>query len=645
MCVRLLGGRFGDVQGNRALMKPDRLKKLFSSRAGPRLAGVALLLLVAASVPLTSILSTRAAADRQVSSWRGSTEHGLRMLSSRIGELPDGDASVYQRVLREFVRGGKWRELRLIDDGRLIVASTRVEQIGKLCEVGLSVSAADHGVRGRADGDKDAGGNAYHFQASLADVVGKGKWYLDGVALTDVGSGVLSVPASVLVLAAVLVGCVAMIARWVGRHYRHMGRISESLLSRGEQVEKDLEVLRLADASDALGIQWNKLIDFAHDLEVGAKRATAENELKAVLTKSRKGDLDEVVDVLPDGVLHVQNGQSLSYANGAARRLLGLPDEPVKRRSLEELTDTETAGSVVGLIREAIDESGAVRASSSVIEEDDGETHYRVRVMPAGKHVGRGECVVTISDISQQIRAERSSSEFVAQVTHELRTPLTNIRAYTETLSSGVFDDPQMITECYNVITKETRRLSRLIDDVLSMSQLEVGSIQLEMHNVDLRALLEDAVQDIRGLADDKKIDMQMKLPSKLPVLRGDRDKLAVVMNNLLGNALKYTPDGGFVFVSCQVHPDELMVSVKDTGIGVDPADHEAIFKKFQRGSAPETSDIEGTGIGLTTAREIARRHGGDIELMSVRGEGSTFIVRLPLAELTSSLPVSAKQE
>lgn len=626
-------------------MKLDGLKKLFASASGPKLAGIALVVIVAASVPATSMLSTRAASDNHEKLWSKSKEHGLRTLASRIGDLSEDDASIYQRVLRDFVQGGKWRELRLVNESRSIVASTRIEQIGQFCEIGPSVSATGEAVRGWADEGDESGIRLHRFQAALMGGEGREGWYLDGAAAVDMASPGMPIPSSVMILAAAVIGLVVLIARSVGRHYRHMKRISESLLSRGDQIEHDLEMLRLADASDALAVQWNKLIDFAHQLERRAQRSTANDELKEVLSKTRRGDLDEVVDVLPDGVLHIVGGQTLLYANATARRLLGLPDEPVKRLQFDALPDTETTKSVVGAIGEAVDASGMVQAKSSMIEEDDGETHYRVRIVPAGKHVGRGECVVTISDVSQQVRAERASTDFVSQVTHELRTPLTNIRAYTETLSSGVFDDPQMVTECYNVITKETRRLSRLIDDVLSMSQLEVGSIQLEMHNIDLRTLLEDAVQDVRGLADEKKIDLQMKLPSKLPALEGDRDKLAVVMNNLLGNALKYTPAEGSVFVSCQAQKDEIRISVKDSGIGIDPVDHETIFKKFQRGSSPETMDIEGTGIGLTTAREIARRHGGDIEVMSARGEGSTFILQLPVAELSSALSVSAKQE
>jgi signal transduction histidine kinase len=110
-----------------------------------------------------------------------------------------------------------------------------------------------------------------------------------------------------------------------------------------------------------------------------------------------------------------------------------------------------------------------------------------------------------------------------------------------------------------------------------------------------------------------------------------------VVLNNLLGNALKYTPSGGAVRLGCKMTETELMISVKDNGIGIDPANHARIFEKFQRAEDQEVQDEPGTGIGLTTAREIARRHGGDIELMSAKGEGSTFLLKIPVVKSPSA--------
>ena len=203
------------------------------------------------------------------------------------------------------------------------------------------------------------------------------------------------------------------------------------------------------------------------------------------------------------------------------------------------------AQKVLATIGEAYLRDGTLEPVSQLLDVPEVASSYRVQVMPIAESRHEGACVVQVRDVSQQVRADRAREDFVAQVTHELRTPLTNIRAYAETLSSGMFDDPKVMTECYNVITKETRRLSRLVEDILSVSQMEAGTIELIEDTVDLKVLMGDAVRDVRGLADEKDIDLQLVLPAKLEPIRGDRDKLAVVINNLLGNALKYTPCGG----------------------------------------------------------------------------------------------------
>jgi signal transduction histidine kinase len=316
--------------------------------------------------------------------------------------------------------------------------------------------------------------------------------------------------------------------------------------------------------------------------------------------------------------------------NTTARRLLGWGEDQVKEATIAEATAPGLGNDILETIRAALRPDGTVEPNSAVLEPEGTEGVYRVWVKPLQGSRHRGSCIVVVRDVSQQVRADRVREEFVTQVTHELRTPLSNIRAYAETLSSGMFDDPKVVTECYNVITKETRRLSRLVEDVLSVSQMEVGSIELQIDTVDLRGLLSDGVRDVRGLADDKNIDLQLVLPTKMEAIRGDRDKLAIVLNNVLGNAIKYTLANGSVVVGCQTASDQVSITVKDNGIGVDPADHARIFEKFQRAEDPDVQNETGSGIGLYTAREIVRRHGGDIELVSNKGEGSTFIIRLP---------------
>jgi two-component system sensor histidine kinase VicK len=155
---------------------------------------------------------------------------------------------------------------------------------------------------------------------------------------------------------------------------------------------------------------------------------------------------------------------------------------------------------------------------------------------------------------------------------------------------------------------------------------------------VELRPLLTDAVRDVRGIAESKSIDLQLVLPPKLPAFRGDRDKLTVVVNNLLGNAIKYTQNGGHVVLTCKADDNNVYISVRDSGIGIDPKDHSRIFEKFQRADDPNVRNETGTGIGLTTAREVVQQHGGEITVVSKRGEGATFTVSLPTGKHAQNL-------
>jgi len=368
----------------------------------------------------------------------------------------------------------------------------------------------------------------------------------------------------------------------------------------------------------------------------------ASHELKQALQRSSGGELAEVLNALPDALIYITDGGVLQYVNSKAVRLLGWnrPEEGESARGcLEDIEAGPLGRQIIDAIRALQEPDSSFRSAVKDIEDTEHGSTYRLRVLSVRRRRA-GECLVVLTDVSQQVRADRSREEFVSQITHELRTPLTNIRAYAETLSSGMFDDPKVVTDCYNVITKETRRLSRLIEDILSISQMEAGSMQLVEDDVDVRALVSEAVRDVRGLADEKKIDLQMDLSAKLGTTRGDRDKLAVVLNNLLGNALKYTPSGGSVHLGCKMSETELLITVKDTGLGIAPEDQHRIFEKFQRANDPDVQSETGTGIGLTTAREIVRRHGGEIEVMSEKGQGSTFVVKMPVKRTSMAASV-----
>jgi two-component system phosphate regulon sensor histidine kinase PhoR len=258
-------------------------------------------------------------------------------------------------------------------------------------------------------------------------------------------------------------------------------------------------------------------------------------------------------------------------------------------------------------------------------------------VAPAG-----GDALITVEDVSQLREGQRARDNFLYHVTHELRTPLTNIHAYAETLTQPEFDDEQTRKECYNVLISETRRLSRLVEDILSISQLEVGTARLDVGEVDLARLVRQMVQDNLGTADEKRIDLTLALPPKVPKLNGDKQRLSVLLNNLIGNAIKYTPGNGKVHVAVEVQERQVRIAVQDTGIGIAPEDQAHVFEKFYRATDDAVQAVPGTGLGLALAREVARPHGGDIVLESERGKGSTFTIELPLAA-TDTAEVSTR--
>ena len=222
-------------------------------------------------------------------------------------------------------------------------------------------------------------------------------------------------------------------------------------------------------------------------------------------------------------------------------------------------------------------------------------------------------------------------SDFLNTVSHELRTPLTSIKAFAEILLDNVGEDVETQTEFLEIINKESDRLTRLINNLLDLSRIEAGRMKWEREQVDLHEVATCALRALRGAAEKKGLVLENDLEEDLPTV-GDNDKLIQIITNLLGNAIKFTSEGGTVRVTA--HRKDLLtarIEVKDSGVGIDPEFHESIFEKFSQVDSSETRDIKGSGLGLPIARSITEHHGGTLFVESEAGKGSTFIVELPL--------------
>ena len=254
----------------------------------------------------------------------------------------------------------------------------------------------------------------------------------------------------------------------------------------------------------------------------------------------------------------------------------------------------------------------------------------RVTVRPVDVH-DQTNAVVLIEDVTQQHHAEQSRASFVARATHELRTPLTNIRLYADQAVELADDDPAERSRALNVINQESRRLERLVGDMLNSAEIESGSMSLRDDDVRLDALVKDLQEDYLAQAKQREIELVFDLPPKMPVLHADREKLALAMHNLVGNALKYTDKGGTVRVSCETtEQGEFRFVVADTGFGISPEDQPHLFDAYFRSGDERVRHVTGTGIGLSLARDVVRLHGGDISVESALNEGSTFSLKIP---------------
>lgn len=268
-------------------------------------------------------------------------------------------------------------------------------------------------------------------------------------------------------------------------------------------------------------------------------------------------------------------------------------------------------------------------------EDDKGEEILRLTVTPTRDREGVF-VVVTVEDVTRQRMAEKSRHEFLAQATHELRTPLTNIRLYVEEAIESGEEDSNARGEALNVISHESLRLERLVSELLDISELEAGARVMDKGDVRVEQLMEQLEADYGAMAESKGLTLEFELPPKMPVLQGDRDKIAGALHNLLGNAIKYTPEGGKVTVRVDDEEGVLRFAFIDTGIGIGPEEQERVCDKFFRSEDDRVSAIEGTGLGLAFSKQVAQMHGGELTLDSELNHGSTFTFSMPKPKLAA---------
>ena len=562
------------------------------------------------TVVLTTVISLVAMVWWNASSSRGvvleshkaNVDSTVRMLAQagRDGLAAD-DLEAFGRLTKTAIDDGPIQGVRLVRGGQELFSIgnpvERVDAIDQLVLKAITIGTAQGGTELQVTHTLKP-----EATASFAH------WY--GVGLIVV-----------LAMAAIM-----LTYRQLLRRVRAIGVVRECLQSI-ESGEEDFESLRIGENLGEEARVWNYLVDEVNRLRRGEMLERAVNTVGGGGGQTR--DLGVACDTLPQGMLLITRDMAVEYANGAAAAYLGtdrqaLVDGDLLQKIQLEPVSRAIEGIVTGkTIRRVIHEEQR--------EGEHGKSVLRYIVRPV-RSGDQAAAMLIIDDITQQHEAEQARHSFVAHATHELRTPLTNIRAYVETaIDEG--GDERRVGDCLNIINEEVLRLDRLIQDMLTVSEVESGGRELKRNDVDVRVMLEKLEADFVAQAEENGIDMAFSLPSKIPTIHGDREKIAATCANLLGNALKYTPDGGTVRVVAK--SDERMVTLEfhDTGIGIGAEDLPNIFDKFYRAKDHRVHEITGTGLGLALSRELARLHGGDITVQSDLDQGSTFTLTLPVCQ------------
>jgi two-component system phosphate regulon sensor histidine kinase PhoR len=331
-----------------------------------------------------------------------------------------------------------------------------------------------------------------------------------------------------------------------------------------------------------------------------------------------------ILGSMVEGVAVVTGDERILYCNWAFEQILELPEGSSQGRTLVEAL---RQADLVALVRQVL--PGVEEITGEVEVGTVRRRNFSVTAAPV-RAAGANGAVVVLHDITELRRLERVRRDFVANVSHEFKTPLTAIQGFAETLLNGALDDKANRKRFVEIIREHARRLARLTDDLLKLSRIEAGRLELEMRPIRVETLVSGCVETARLNAKARGLEIHVDLQENAAAVRGDGAQLGEVLQNLLDNAVQYTPAGGQIEVKARSNGKDVTFTVTDTGIGIPESDLERVFERFYRVDAARSREAGGTGLGLAIARHIVEAHGGRIWVESAVGQGSRFHFSIP---------------
>jgi two-component system sensor histidine kinase VicK len=350
-------------------------------------------------------------------------------------------------------------------------------------------------------------------------------------------------------------------------------------------------------------------------------------------TESERQRLDGILRHMTDGVIGTDQRGRVLLVNDRALQLLNIRQEQAIGHSILRLLNIESKIALKGLLQKDTEvminhsDKGVdsiLKGEFSIIRR---ETGFVTGVV----------CVLT--DVTEQEKTEQEQRDFVSNVSHELRTPLTSIKSYSEALSDGAWRDEKIAPQFLDVIQSESNRMIRMIANLLDLSKMDGGQITLQTDYVDLRGIinhiLDRLVFTLESDSNAGNYHFVREFTTRDIYVDIDQDRMTQVIDNILNNAVKYSPDGGTITVKIEDNHRSVIVRITDEGLGISKQDAEKLFDRFYRVDKARSREQGGSGLGLAISKEVIELHGGSIWVDSVEGEGSTFNFELPYTEFT----------
>ena len=391
-----------------------------------------------------------------------------------------------------------------------------------------------------------------------------------------------------------------------------------------KQINQKVKDLIAGDYSQVLDMQGSsEITNITNNLNDLSEviRLTQEN------LEQESKRLHSILSYMTDGVLATNRRGKITMINDMAKKQLGVQKEDVLNKSILELLKIEDEYELRDLI---------TQIPELMIDSQDANGEYlslRVRFALVRRESGFiSGLVAVLHDTTEQEKEERERRLFVSNVSHELRTPLTSVKSYLEALDEGALSEP-VAPDFIKVSLDETNRMMRMVTDLLHLSRIDNATSHLDVELINFTAFITfilNRFDKMRGSDEEKKYELVRDYPITSVWIEIDTDKMTQVIDNILNNAIKYSPDGGKITVTMKTTDDQMILSISDQGLGIPKQDLPRIFDRFYRVDRARSRAQGGTGLGLSIAKEIIKQHNGFIWAKSIYGKGSTFTIVLP---------------